>query len=100
MFLIRYQGNFKDFWINKIGDVFIENTIKGLKLNAIETELIFYHGLESIPVHFRFNQDDSITTLEKVVTIDENGNENITFNDINTYVADVFYKNGNMLQTC
>lgn len=49
MFLLLQNNEVVGFWGNKDGDVFVENTIKNLKLDRSVVKLLLFSSLESVP---------------------------------------------------
>ena len=101
MFGLFVANIFRDFWQNEIGDIFIEITIQKLSLNASEVSLLWYPGISSTPEHFEFDGNKNLVVLQRVVTIDENTQEEIvTFEPEQTIQAVSYYANGTKILVC
>ena len=94
MFAIFTNGILIDFWQNKIGDIFFDLTVSGLKWNRSEIDLFFYPELSGIPGVYEFDSDKKliikkeVVTISEVVSLNELGEEIVTQEEIRTYEVD------------
>lgn len=113
MFCIFNNDSLINFWANQVGDVFIEATIRGLKLDQSKVDLNFYFGIGSIPQFYEFDQDKKLIIKKEIITmvddntvIDENGNEIVNQVEVKTYEVDkiiepiVYFSKGVMIKPC
>ena len=112
MFIIFNNDSILNFWANQIGDVFIEATIRGLKLDQSKVDLNFYFGLDSVPQFYEFDQDKKliikkeVITINEVVTQNENGEDVVTQEEVKSYEVDkiiepiVYFSKGIMIKPC
>lgn len=112
MYAIFNNDSLLNFWANQIGDVFIEATIRGLKLDQSKVDLNFYFGIDSIPQFYEFDQDKKliikkeVITINEVVTQNELGEDVVSQEEIKTYETDkiidpiVYFAKGLMVKPC
>lgn len=112
MFGLFIDSILKDFWANQVGDVFIEATIRGLKLDQSKVDLNFYSEIDSVPPFYEFDQDKKliikkeIITINEVVTQNENGEDVVTQEEVKSYEVDkiiepvVYFAKGLMVRPC
>lgn len=112
MFCIFINDLLLNFWANQIGDVFIEATIRGLKLDQSNVDLNFYFGIDSIPKFYEFDQDKKLIikkeliTINEIVTQNENGEDVVTQEEVKSYEVDkiiepiVYFSKGLMIKPC
>lgn len=94
MFCFFYKDLFVGFWSNKIGDIFCDLTINGMKWDRSDVDLYYYPSLNDVP---RFHEIDSSKNLiikKEVVTnvehesVNESGETVITTEEVKTYETD------------
>ena len=112
MFAFFKNDNLFGFWSNKIGDVFCEITIRNMKWDQSEVDLLYYPELNSKPDHHEFGLSKEliikkkIVTQNEVVTTNEEGEEVVTVEDVVTFEVEktiepvVYMSNGIMLKPC
>lgn len=112
MFGLFLDNILKDFWANDDGDIFLEATAKGLRLNKDLIDLNFYPEVYESPKFYEFDEyknliiKKEIITQNEVVTIDENGNNIVTIVEEKTYEVDkiiepiVYFAKGLMIKPC
>jgi len=108
MFCFFKNDELINFWSNSIGDVFADLTCQALKLNKQEIDLVFYHGLDSIPDHFEIDASKKLIIKKRTVTQvenqDEEGKQIITevesFSVEKEIEPDHFMSKGLMLKSC
>jgi hypothetical protein len=112
MFAFFKNDQFVDFWSNKIGDVFFDLTVSGLKWNRSEIDLFYYPELNGVPTFYEFDSEKKliikkeIRTLTEVVSTNEAGEEVVTQEEIVTYETDkiidpvIYCLKGVMIKPC
>lgn len=120
MFAFFVNDIFFGFWQNKKLDIFFENTIQSLSLNASLVDLVFYENVNQPPSHFSFDTDKTLvlqsvfTEVNSVPTLDGNGdqvldeNSNPVFHDestevtttIGTVAPEIYVTKGVMTEPC
>lgn len=112
MFAIFNNDLLLNFWSNQNGDIFIEATIRGLKLDQSKIDLNFYFGIDSIPSLYEFDQDKKliikkeVTTINEIVTQNELGEQVVTHEEIKSYEIDkivepvIYFAKGIMIKPC
>lgn len=117
MFGFFVNGEFKGFWSNKIGDVFVELTCNSMNWDKNQTVVVFYPSLNvdhsklyeaTINDCKEFIEVDVQIGTEMVDSLDEQGNpiqiEQPVFEKQaqlqHTFQADVFYNNGSIILPC
>jgi hypothetical protein len=124
MFALFEKNKLYNFWENKVGDVFIENTCNSLDLNPADVELVKYYGLNNPPEHFNFDENKNLIILKKIVSetieqetvmnndgtqvVDEGGDpvfktvtkEEISYEHDTTIEGVIFFDNGLMVKPC
>jgi hypothetical protein len=109
MFAFFVNDEFKGFWSNKIGDIFVQATCSALRFSPSQTKVVFFHGLENVPEYFVFGNSNSLIIQEKVIivgtSIDPETEQEITtetesFVDLNTIPADPFFVDGQSVKDC
>jgi hypothetical protein len=109
MFAFFVNDEFKGFWSNKIGDIFVQATCSALGFAPSQTEVVFFHFLDEQPEHFTFDANKTLVIQRKVVStstvIDPETNEEVTtetesFVTSRTISADPFFTNGTVVQDC
>jgi hypothetical protein len=112
MFAIFKNDLLLNFWANQVGDVFIEATIKGLKLTQSEIDMNFYFGIDSIPSFYEFDQDKKLIIKKEVISFvdevstDAEGNEVISQVEVKNYEVDkivepiIYFAKGLMIKPC
>ena len=112
MFAIFKNDELVNFWSNRVGDVFIDNTCKNLKIDEGQVDLVHFIGLDSIPEHYEFSASKQLIIKEKKIDIievpstDSEGNpiviqeEQISFIIKQTLEPEVFFAKGLMVKPC
>jgi hypothetical protein len=112
MFAFFKNDQFVDFWSNKIGDVFFDLTVSGLKWNRSEIDLFYYPELNVVPTFYEFDSEKKliikkeIRTLTEVVSTNEAGEEVVTQEEVVTYETDkiidpvIYCLKGVMIKPC
>ena len=112
MFSIFKNDLLLNFWANQVGDVFIDATCRGLKLDKSVVDLNFYFGIDSVPKFYEFDQDKKliikkeIITINEVVTQNELGEDELIREEIKTYEIEkiiepiVYFAKGLMIKPC
>ena len=95
MFGLFVNDVFKNFWENSTGDIFIEATIKGLRLNRDDVDLVFYPDLEIVPPYYTIDSNKILSILIRSVhrepVLNENGdpvldeNNSPSMNEVETF---------------
>jgi hypothetical protein len=68
MFLLLEDSSVIGFWGNSVGDIFIENTIKNLKLDGSKVKLMHFLGLEEKPEFFKIEAEK--LTVQKEISVE------------------------------
>lgn len=120
MFALLKNNKLLDFWSNKKGDVFFEQTCQKLKLKKEELDLLYFETLEQAPDHFEFLSSKDLVIKEKHISIvqesvkndlgedvlDEQGTpimqdvEIISYTELDTLTPELFVNKGNMVKSC
>lgn len=112
MFAIFKNDELVNFWSNQVGDIFIANTCKNLKMDEEQVDLVHFVSLESVPEHFEFSASKQLIILEKKIDIidvpstDAEGNpvviqeEQISFIIKQTLEPEVFFAKGLIVKPC
>ena len=109
MFLILVNNTVLNFWGNKVGDIFIDNTIKYLRLDPSNVKLLYFPQIWDVPEFYLYS-NNSITIQRKVITPTLQPKENDSdpdvfinvesYEDVITNDAEVFFENGMMIKPC
>lgn len=112
MFCIFNNDLLINFWANQIGDIFIDATIRGLKLTQSLVDLNYYPELDSVPAFYEFDQDKKliikkeVITYEEQVSTDTEGNELTALVEVKSYEIDkviepiVYMSKGILIKQC
>jgi hypothetical protein len=112
MFSIFNNDSLINFWTNQIGDIFIDATIRGLKLTQSLIDLNYYPGIDTTPKFYEFDQDKKLIIKKEVisyedqVSTDPEGNEVTTVVEVKSYEVDkviepiVYMSKGIMIKPC
>lgn len=116
MFCFFIKDKLVDFWSNRIGDVFCSSTIKNMKWNLQEVDLVFYTGIDSIPEHYELDSNKKLIVKKRHINqvelldeneepvLDEKGNpmfkEVISFTVEKEIEPDFFMSKGLMIKLC
>jgi hypothetical protein len=112
MFCIFNNDLLINFWANQIGDIFIDATIRGLKLTQSLVDLNYYPELYSVPAFYEFDQDKKliikkeVVTINEVITQNEAGDDVTTQEEVKSYVTDkviepiVYMSKGILIKQC
>ena len=112
MFGLFLDNILKDFWENGEGDVFLEATAKGLRLNKDLIDLNFYPEIYDSPKFYEFDSSKNLILKNEVKTIveesivDEFGETIVTQNEVVTYEPYktiepiVYFSKGLMIKPC
>jgi hypothetical protein len=112
MFGLFLDNILKDFWANAEGDIFLEATAKGLRLNKDLIDLNFYPEIYETPKFYEFDENKNlivkkeIVTINEVVTQNENGDDVTTQEEVKSYEVDkiiepiVYFSKGLMIKLC
>lgn len=79
MFGLFNKGKFLGFWDNRPGDIFLQNTLRMLNLNASETELHYYPDCPKPLENYGFDglrllvMEKSVVEVDKEVTKEVDG---------------------------
>jgi hypothetical protein len=100
MFAILVNNQLLNFWSNQPGDIFIDNTIKGLKLKVDQVKLFYYADLDK-PEYCSFDPDGTLYVQEKIITANpDTQEETVSYNTIKTIPGEVYFDCGLMVKTC
>jgi hypothetical protein len=100
MFSFFLSGAFFDFWGNKPGDIFYDNTVKKMNWDNSLVSLYYYPGIPvKRPELFAFDENKNLLIQEKQVTILD-GIEVEELVTISTITAEAFVVNGEKLAAC
>lgn len=100
MFSFFISGVFFDFWGNKPGDIFVENTVSKMNWDNSLVSLYYYPGIPvRRPESFSFDENKNLLIQEKQVTIegDVEIEELVT---ISTIPAVAYVVNGEKVLAC
>ncbi len=112
MFAIFKNDSLLNFWSNQAGDIFLESTIRGLRLEQGEIDLNYYFGIYAIPEFYEFDQDKKLIIKKEIisyveeVSTDAEGNEVINQVEVKNYEVDkiiepiVYFSKGIMVKPC
>lgn len=112
MFCFFKNDALVNFWSNQIGDVFCDLTIRGMKWNQGEIDLVYYPELQDVPELYEFGPSKELTTKKKhieqheQVTTDAEGNQTVSMIDIEvitpvkTIQPEVYFAKGVMIRPC
>lgn len=112
MFAIFKNDSLLNFWANQAGDIFLESTIRGLRLEHGEIDLNYYFGIYAIPEFYEFDQGKKlivkkqVITIEEVESVNELGETVVNQNEIVTYEIEkiiepvVYFAKGLMVKNC
>ena len=112
MFGLFLDNVLKDFWENCEGDVFLEATAKGLRLNKELIDLNFYPEIYESPKFYEFDSNknlilkNEIKTIVEESSVDELGetiivqNEVVTYEVYKTIEPIVYFSKGLMIKPC
>jgi hypothetical protein len=112
MFAIFNNDSLLNFWSNQIGDVFIDATIRGLKLTQSLIDLYYYPELDRVPAFYELDQDKKliikkeVTTINEVTQQNELGEDVVIQEEVKSYVVDkviepiVYMSKGLMVKPC
>jgi len=78
MFCFFKNDAFENFWSNKIGDIFFDLTIRGMKWDQSQIDLVFYPGLEKVPAYYEFDSNKKLIIKDRIVMHQEVTNEDGT----------------------
>lgn len=99
MFGLFCNDEFKNFWSNNQGDIFLEATCRSLKLDKGQVDLVYYMGLDSVPEFKDFTADKKLHVLKKVITeteeeVIEEGTGLVTYKivEVESYELDKVYE--------
>jgi hypothetical protein len=98
MFSFFNNNLFQNFWANNLGDIFCDLTIKSMKWNHNDVDLIYYFGLEKAPEHYEFGSNKELRVLKKIVTqveqesVNELGETVVTVVDVESFELDKVYE--------
>lgn len=103
MFLILVDNIVKGFWLNRVGDIFIDNTIRSLSLDESKVKVLHFFGMRNPPEFYELVGDTLIEKL-KSIEVDNTDPENpiqveVTTNG-NTFIGEVYFENGLMVKPC
>ena len=103
MFLILVNNVVLSFWGNKVGDIFIENTIQNLHLDSSQVKLLHFPQIWNIP-EFYSQSGNNLTVQNKIVTPTLSDSDIfidvISYEDIEIHEGVLFYDNGEKLLDC
>lgn len=103
MFALLLNGDFYGFWGNKVGDIFIDNTIKNLNLNPSQVKLLYFPQISNVPELFEV-ASNKLIIKNKVTEVDYSDAENpVTIEileKVNEYEGEVYFENGLQLKVC
>ena len=112
MFCFFKNDYLVNFWSNQIGDIFCELTIKSMKWEAGQIDLVFYPLLDNVPEHHEFDSEKNLIIKKKIVTqnevhsTNELGEDVVTIEEVVTYEVErtinpiVYYAKGLMVKPC
>jgi len=112
MFCFFKNDSLVNFWSNQIGDIFCELTIKSMKWESGQIDLVLYPLLDNVPEHYEFDSEKNfiikkkIVTQNEVVSINELDEEVVTIEEVVTYEVErtinpiVYYTKGLMIKPC
>lgn len=108
MFSFFINGVFFDFWGNKAGDIFYDNTVSKMNWYSSLVSLYHYPSIPaSRPEFFDFDESKNLLIQEKVITevlVGPEGEqvleEQISYNTKETILAEVFAINGEKFKIC
>lgn len=112
MFLFLKNNELVNFWSNKIGDVFFDLTVSGLRWNRSEIDLFYYPEIYSIPYFYELDSENNlvikkeVVTINDVVLVNDLGEEVVTQEENKTYQVDkiiepiIYCAKGVMIKPC
>ena len=120
MFCFFKNDEFVNFWSNQVGDIFCLLTIKGMKWQEGDIDLVFYPLLEDIPHYYEFGSNKELiiknryADFVKEEVLDDNGNVKtdesgmkiFTTREVESFTIDrtispeVFFAKGLMIRPC
>lgn len=92
MFSFFINDELKNFWSNKIGDIFSENTILKMGWNRTEVDLVYYAGVKKVPEFKEFGANKELRILKKIVTQNEEQSTNELGETVTNIVEVVSYE--------
>lgn len=84
MFAFFINDELKNFWGNKLGDIFAINTITKLKWDQSKVDLVYYPSLDSVPLFKEFGSNKELIIKERIVGHEEITNEDGTVSVVET----------------
>lgn len=78
MFCFFKNDAFENFWSNQIGDIFFDLTIRGMKWDQSQIDLMFYPALEKIPAYYEFDSSKKLLIKDRIVIHEQVTNEDGT----------------------
>lgn len=94
MFAFFKNDTLENFWANKVGDIFFDLTVRGMKWDQSQVDLNFYFGLDNVPAFYEFDAEKNLIIKKEVVTFNEVvtqnglGEEVVTQEEVRAYVID------------
>jgi hypothetical protein len=103
MFLFLVDSLHYGFWGNKVGDIFVDNTIRNLSLDESKVKVLHFFGMRNHPEFYELSGNTLVEKL-KSFELDESDPENpiqveVTTNG-NTFIGEVYFENGVMVKPC
>lgn len=84
MFAFFINNELKNFWSNKIGDIFAELTISKLEWDRSSVDLLFYPSIKQVPPFKEFGANKELIIKERIVGHEEVTDEDGTVSIIET----------------
>lgn len=112
MFCFFYKDSFVNFWSNKIGDIFFDLTINGMKWDRLDVDLYYYQSLNSVPEFYEIDSVKKLIIKKEIVTVVEHESVNedgvtiVTTEQVKTYETDrviepvVYCSKGLLVKPC
>ena len=99
MYALFVNNNFRNFWGNTPGDIFLERTMQVLNLSSSEVELHYYPALDSVPANYRFTQTRILEVLNSYQK--EVDGVTVTEEDVVSAIEPItYFANGLYLKPC
>lgn len=71
MFAFFKTDTLENFWANQVGDIFFDLTVRGMKWEQSQIDLMFYPGLDNVPQYYEFDTDKKLIIKSRIVTHEE-----------------------------
>lgn len=75
MFAFFKNDTLENFWANQIGDIFFDLTVRGMKWDQSQIDLMFYPELDKVPWYYEFDSNKNLIIKDRIVSTQEVTND-------------------------